>query len=100
MLVTFKSSAFADLTMFGEVAVSLLKHMGQSGDVPGAILAADLDDALENLQTSLSKIEPVADTGQNDDEEESTVSLATRANPLIKSLKAAASANADVLWEA
>ena len=41
MLVTFDSKSGA-ITMFGDVAKSLLKLMGQSGDVPGAILGKDI----------------------------------------------------------
>ena len=49
MLVTFSCSAYADITMFGDVAVRLLKLMGHSGTVPGAILAEDVQAALECL---------------------------------------------------
>ena len=43
MLVAFKSDAYADIIMFGDVAQQLLKMMGHSGTVPSAIQA---DDAL------------------------------------------------------
>ena len=46
MLVTFSTTAYADITMFGGVAVTLLEMMGHSGTVPGAILTADLPAAL------------------------------------------------------
>jgi len=54
MLVTFRTSAYADITMFGTAAVSLLKLMGHSGTVPGALLAADIPDALERLQAAIA----------------------------------------------
>jgi hypothetical protein len=38
MLVTFTCKAYADITLFGNVAVSLLRLMGHSGTVPGALL--------------------------------------------------------------
>jgi hypothetical protein len=41
MLVTFTTEAYADITMFGDVAVALLKMMGHSGTVPSAIRAED-----------------------------------------------------------
>ncbi|MFV1973803.1 MAG: DUF1840 domain-containing protein, partial [Thiohalobacterales bacterium] len=50
MLVTFTCSAYADITMFGDVAVQLLKMMGHSGTVPGAFRAEDIPVALEKLQ--------------------------------------------------
>ena len=42
MLVTFSCPAYADITMFGDVAIRLLKMMGHSGTVPSALLAADV----------------------------------------------------------
>ena len=50
MLVTFRTKAYADITMFGDVAVRLLKLMGHSGTVPGAMLAEDIAVALERLK--------------------------------------------------
>ena len=34
MLVTFTTNAYADITMFGDVALAMLKMMGHSGTVP------------------------------------------------------------------
>ena len=42
MLITFSSSAYANITMFGAVALRLLKQMGHSATVPGALLAEDI----------------------------------------------------------
>ena len=42
MLVTFTCKAYADITMFGNVAASLLRLMGHSGTVPGALLAHEV----------------------------------------------------------
>ena len=42
MLVTFTTKAYADITMFGDVALAMLKMMGHSATVPGAILAEAL----------------------------------------------------------
>jgi hypothetical protein len=49
MLVEFKSDA-GNMTMFGDVAVSMLKMMGQTGALPGALLAKDVPAALERLK--------------------------------------------------
>jgi len=38
-LVTFSCPAYADITMFGDVAVRLLELVGYSGTVPGDLLA-------------------------------------------------------------
>lgn len=111
MLVTFKTSAYADITMFGSAAVSLLKLMGQSGNVPGAILAADVPQALHTLREALVKLEAEeqnpggsggeenASQGFSDDENEAPIALHTRAGPLISLLEAAAAASENVLWD-
>ncbi|MDP2521398.1 DUF1840 domain-containing protein [Neptunomonas phycophila] len=102
MIVTFSTDAFGDMTMFGDVAVSLLKKMGHSGTVPGAIMADDVPAALAKLTTAIEALkEQQADPSStsNKDESEPAVSLAKRALPLINLLKAAAEKKTDVMWE-
>lgn len=107
MLVTFTTNAYSDITMFGTAAVALLKLMGQSGNVPGAILAADVPAALKSLREGLAEMsaEEALHEGEDtrsafDDEEEEKmpIGLHTRAGPLISLLEAAAAANQNVLW--
>jgi hypothetical protein len=103
MLVTFETQAHANITMFGEVAVTLLKLMGQSGTVPGAILAADVPAALERLRGAVSEhpdaaLDPAPPAGTKDDGEGQHVSLAHRALPLVGLLQAAATAGENVMW--
>lgn len=98
MLVTFTTDAYADITMFGEVAQSMLKMMGHSGTIPSAILAADVPAALDKLTAAIAaqnEPEPAVDT----DEDEPAVSMSHRALPLIELLTAAAKSNADVMWK-
>ena len=119
MLVTFKTSAAGDITMFGSAAVSLLRMMGQSGHVPGALMAEDIPAALDELRKALAEQpdaggtapanEPTSgpgviaesDTGHLnvDDDETTHVALAKRATPLIGLLEKARDANASVLWD-
>ena len=106
MLVTFKTTAYSDITMFGDSAVSLLKLMGQSGNVPGAILAADIPEALQTLHDGLAKlsttesdVDTTADSSWDDSGDDAPVALNTRAGPLISLLQAAADANENVLWD-
>jgi hypothetical protein len=99
MLVTFTTDAYADITMFGDVAVALLKMMGHSGTVPSAILAEDVPAALKRLSSAIEaeKVSPPVEDEK--DEEEPPVSMATRAIPLINLLTAAAEAGSDVTWK-
>lgn len=100
MIVTFTTKAYADITMFGDVAVSLLKMMGHSGTVPSAILAADIPNALAQLKKALDvKTEPVKVQNSNEDGEgEPHISMHNRALPLLALLDAAAKENEDVTW--
>ncbi|WP_275098007.1 DUF1840 domain-containing protein [Sedimenticola hydrogenitrophicus] len=100
MLVTFSSPAYADITMFGDVALCLLKLMGHSGTVPGALLAEDVPAALARLQVAIAaeKRSPEAETADAEDDEPA-VTLPHRALPLIELLKAAAKAECDVMWD-
>ncbi len=101
MLVKFDSKVGA-LTMFGDVAVELLKLMGHSGTVPSAILAPDISAALERLTLALDQGAslPATPTDEEDRREgRKPVSLRQRAYPLIDLLERAARNNADVMWE-
>jgi hypothetical protein len=101
MLVTFRSKAYANITMFGDVAVTLLKLMGHSGTVPSAIKSADIPSALQRLRTAIAKEATASkepDRAQGGEEREPAVALANRALPLIELLEAAAAQNADVTW--
>jgi hypothetical protein len=111
MLVTFRSKAGASITMFGDHAVRMLELMGASGKVPGAFNAEDVPSALRRLQTGLqAQAERSAtpappalneDRAAAEDEEQrtATVSLATRAAPLVDLLQRAAAAKAELVWE-
>ncbi len=103
MLVTFRSKAYADITLFGDIAISLLKLMGHSGTVPGAILAEDVPAALDRLHKAVEANPSAAADApgnvQDDDSGERTVNLAHRALPLIELLTAAATEKCDVMWD-
>jgi len=53
MLITFSCPAYANITMFGDAAVRLLKLMGHSGTVSGALLAPDVQAALARLEAAV-----------------------------------------------
>ena len=98
MLVTFTTDAYADITMFGDVALAMLKMMGHSATVPGAILAADVPAALSKLTTAIDAGKVSAPV-EDEDAEEPVVSMANRALPLLDLLAAAANADKDVMWK-
>lgn len=94
MLVTFTTDVSAEITMFGDVALTLLKMMGHSGTVPGAILAEEVPMALSRLTAAIEVEESSPSIV-----DKSGVSMATRALPLINLLTAAAKAECNVMWK-
>jgi hypothetical protein len=103
MLITFETRAYANITMFGDVAIALLKLMGQRGSVPGALMADDVPAALARLKAAVQTQpdEPLGPTEgpARDEEKGQQVSLAHRALPLIELLTAAAAEHENVMWD-
>jgi len=112
MIVTFKTKAYPDIIMFGDVAKRLLGLMGHSGTVPSALLAADIGAARDRLLVGLEEVgeedtsgeedtrseEPAAEeSGQPD--REPKVTLRQRAFPLLELLAEAERRGNDVIWE-
>jgi hypothetical protein len=106
MIVKFSTRTGA-LTMHGDGAVTLLKAMGHSGTVPGAILAADLPAALASLlrtletQADLPSPEPGAPVEADPEREDAPppVTLRMRAVPLIDMIETAIARGSDLMWE-
>lgn len=98
MLVTFTTDAYADITMFGDIALAMLKMMGHSKTVPGAILAADVPMALDRLKAAINA-DHSSPPAEKESKNEPMVSMADRALPLINLLTAAAEAECNVMWK-
>ena len=101
MLVTFRTPAYSDITMFGDVALALIQHMGHSPTVPSAIAAEDVPHALERLRAAIESqggdtLPPVPEDSRSNEDK---VSLAHRALPLVQLLEAAAKAESYVMWD-
>jgi hypothetical protein len=107
MLVTFRTKAYANITMFGDVAKELLELMGHSGTIPSAIKAEDVPSALARLETAIAqrRAAETAEAPKNDADGRDgydappKVSLSQRAIPLLDLLRAAAAKKADVMWD-
>jgi hypothetical protein len=106
MLVTFRTKAYANITMFGDVAKQLLELMGHSGTVPSALNAEDVPNALARLETGIAQrraaeaAEPSPpDDGRDGYDAPRVVTLSQRAAPLLELLRAAKAKRADVMWD-
>lgn len=99
MLVRFRSEA-GSLIMFGEVALTLLRMMGQSGVLPGAIAAEDVPAALARLRQAVSAHgDRPAGTAGEEESGAPKILLRQRAFPLIELLERAAQKECGVVWE-
>ena len=100
MLVKFDSDV-GTLTMFGDVAVQLLKSMGHTGTVPSAVLPEDIPAALARLKAAAASPDaavPPRAKPAGEQDNELPVSLKKRAFPLIELLERAAKNQCEVLW--
>jgi hypothetical protein len=106
MLVRFSSTETESIVMFHDIAVQLLKMMGATGVIPGALRAADIPAAIQRLRERLqadaaavTTSEPTARQHNDMRDREPVVALSTRATPLIDLLQRAAARDATVMWE-
>lgn len=99
MLLTFKCKVYANITMFGDVGERMLEMMGFGKRVPGAISAADVPRALQNLREALAALPEDTKADDNEEGEEPRVGLRARALPLLELLQAASAENTQVSWE-
>ena len=102
MLITFKTRASADVTMFGDVALKLIKLMGRRDTVPSAMEPEDIQSALDKLRAGAAAEEAPANENAAESDEDGSknrVSLHNRAVPLIELLEAAQKKNVPVMWE-
>lgn len=106
MLITFRCRSYANVTMFGDIALEMIKMVGHSGTVPGSISAQDVPDALSKLTSALSaknaaeeNLPTDVDVDEEEEQAEPAVSLGRRAFPLIELLKSAIKEECEVMWD-
>ncbi|HHX8434124.1 TPA: DUF1840 domain-containing protein [Vibrio diabolicus] len=107
MLITFRCHSHSNVTMFGDIAIKMIKMMGHSGSVPGSISAQDIPDALSRLTSALAAQEAIEKNNnqameedeEQEEQEEQTVSLGRRAFPLVELLKSAIKEECEVMWD-
>jgi hypothetical protein len=103
MPITFKSKHAPDILMFESIALQLIKLMGHSGAVPGALAIEDLPGALQRLEQSLTepsiRLAESGDNAKRDEDRESQVSMGNRALPLLNMLKSAVEEGDYIIWD-
>ena len=120
MLITFSCKSHSNVTMFGDVGLQLIKLLGHSGTIPGALDASSIPDALARLRAAIEVEKRLAaerkqSTGYddiNDDDDldkeagnednsftDVPVNIANRAFPLLELLESAVKKECEVMWE-
>lgn len=104
MLITFRCKAYANVTMFGSIGLQMIKMMGHSGTVPGAIGAEEIPHALSLLKAAVTVEKRRAeqqeqDQDDDDERDDPPVSISNRALPLIDMLNAAISEECGIMWD-
>jgi hypothetical protein len=99
MLITFKTKAYANITMFGDVGLNFLDMMEFGKAVPGAISAGDVAQALQNLEHRLGQLPQQFQAAGAEEADEATTSMHTRAVPLLELLSAAVADETAVRWD-
>ncbi len=101
MPVTFSTPSHPRIMQLDHVARSLLRMMGQTDLVPGALRAENVATAAEKLREALAAQASPKDEGGEDagQDGEPKVSDQMRAQPLLELLDAAAARGDHVMWE-
>lgn len=96
MLVQFKSESYGHVDYLESVASKLLKMMQTSSKIPSALSPEQIDKHLHNLRSALAIAETDESTSNPDDD---TISMRTRAKPLIDLLQSARDHSEFVMWD-
>lgn len=105
-MIRFESKTGSSISMLEQDAKHLLELMQHRTDVPGTILAQDVDAHLDHLRSAVrdeASIDELSETSPEDSaSEENTeipITLSTRAYPLIKLLETAQINQEAVIWD-
>ena len=97
MPVVFNTPTSHRVTMFDKDATFMLKAMKTSGNIPGALFAEAIPDALKGLEERI-KLESNDEASENTDDS-NYVGLNTKALPLIKLMQRAIEQNEKLMWD-
>ncbi len=100
VLVKFHTPTRGNITYNGKVGVALLKLMGRTGNVPGALDAERVPEALERLKSEIVRLGGETEGGgAGVDVGKDQVALHARAYPLIEMLESAVEEGEFISWE-
>lgn len=94
-MIIFKTKHHADVMMFDQPALSLIRLMGRSETLPGALNPDEVETAFNRLKQALNTAS--AQSGNSWDD--NSVSLSHRGTPLLELLQNAIQENEHVIWD-
>lgn len=110
MLVTFRTKAYSNISVFAELAELMLRMAGHGGSIPGAFSAEDVPAAHARLRQAMidakARTQPAPGDRQDEDEQDSPAAMRDRAlrmgeaHPLVQLFAAAAAKGSEVAWSA
>lgn len=99
MPVIFKTPLSQQIMMLDKDAEFMLKAMKTSGNIPGAMYAEDVKEALNALESRLEIETNDNESDSEADEDQHYVSVNTKALPLIKLLQDAIEQGETLMWD-
>lgn len=99
MIIEIQGEGTGGIIMFGKVASTLLKMMGQSGQPEGAVRKEDVAGALSKLNEALDSIPDDEGEAKIADDDDDSVGIKTRALPLVKLLEECVEKGSYVMWK-
>jgi hypothetical protein len=107
MIVTFKTPAYADIVMFGDVAKHMMEIMGKQPTEKGIITVEQLPEAIARLKAAIAEDkagragvaeEDLPEYEASPEGRRPFVALAVRAVPLLEQLEYSLKEKKPVVW--
>ena len=99
MPVIFNTPTSERIIMFDKDADFMLKAMKTSGNIPGALYADDVSDALKALKNRVEIESNDTELESNNDNDSDHVGLNTKALPLIELMQKAIDQEEKLMWD-
>jgi hypothetical protein len=98
MLITFKSSASADVMMFGDVAEKMMEILGKAPSEKGIVTVESLPAAIDKLKAAMNADIQISGQEKQGANDQNSVSIAQRAQPLVELFEWSLKQKVPVVW--
>lgn len=98
MLITFKSPASSDVTMFGDVAKQMMKIIGKDISDKGIVTVEYLPAAISKLKAAISADIQIESQSEPNGDDGKSVGIVQRAPPLVELFEWSLKQKVPVVW--